>query len=309
MDTVLQVTDLSKSYGAKKAVDRIGFSVGRGEIMGLLGPNGAGKTTAIRMIMGILPGDSGEVAFSLDGQRGGMDKTRIGYLPEERGLYDDVGVLNNLVYLAALKGMSRAEAAGQGMLWLEKMGLADYAAQKLEKLSKGMQQKVQFIASILHSPQLVLFDEPFSGLDPVNQDFIKEIIRDLQSRGVTVLLSAHQMNLVEELCDRILLINHGQEVLSGSLQEIKRSYEEHLLVLRFDPGEDSSFVRSIPGMRVVSEEPGLLMLRYCGTQSTADLLQQLSSEINLHEISLKKPPLHEIFIETVRKRSDDHAGA
>ncbi len=304
MEPVLKVIDLAKSFGAKTAVDGINFSVTRGEVMGLLGPNGAGKTTAIRMIMGILPADRGEVIFNLDGYSGKIDKTAVGYLPEERGLYDDAKVLDNLVYLSGLKGIPRTEAVKEGMLWLERLDLADYAAQKLEKLSKGMQQKVQFIASILHEPRLVFFDEPFSGLDPVNQDFIKDIIHELQSKGITILLSAHQMNLVEELCDNIFLINHGREILSGSLREIKQSYREDLIELRFNPGGDSTFTTKIPGMRIVKEQPGYLSLRYGGTLSKRELLQQISSSIEIEEISVEKPPLHEIFIETVKKRGD-----
>ncbi len=232
MDTILTVKELAKSYGAKKAVDRISFTVSRGEVIGLLGPNGAGKTTAIRMIMGILPVDRGEVNFRFNGRAKRLDKSRVGYLPEERGLYDDVKVLDNLIYLSGLKGKSPQDARKDGLAWLERLSLTDYANQKLEKLSKGMQQKVQFIASILHRPQLVLFDEPFSGLDPVNQDFLKEIIRELQAEGVTVLLSAHQMNLVEELCDSIFLINRGREVLSGNLREIKQGYKESIVEIR-----------------------------------------------------------------------------
>ncbi len=304
MEPVLKVKELTKSFGDKTVVDRISFSVTRSEVMGLLGPNGAGKTTAIRMIMGILSADQGEVVFNLDGNSGKIDKTAVGYLPEERGLYDDANVLDNLVYLSGLKGKSRSEAAREGMLWLERLELTDYAGQKLEKLSKGMQQKVQFIASILHKPRLVLFDEPFSGLDPVNQDFIKEIIHELQSEGITVLLSAHQMNLVEELCDNIFLINHGREILSGSLRDIKQSYGEDLVELRFNPTEESSFIAKIPGMRIVKEQPGYLSLRYSGTWSKRDLLQQLSGSIEIEEISVEKPPLHEIFIETVRERGD-----
>jgi len=214
METILDVKGLTKSFGNKKAVDNISLSVTRGEVMGLLGPNGAGKTTAIRMIMGIMAPDAGEISFNFGDGPQPLDKSRIGYLPEERGLYDDARVIENLLYLAGLKGMPAAEARREALQWLERLDLGAYANQKLEKLSKGMQQKVQFIASILHRPVLVLFDEPFSGLDPVNQDVIKEIIRELRDGGTTVLLSAHQMNMVEELCDSIFLINHGREVLS-----------------------------------------------------------------------------------------------
>jgi ABC-2 type transport system ATP-binding protein len=309
MKTVLTVMNLAKSFGLKKAVDNISFTVQKGEVMGLLGPNGAGKTTAIRMIMGILPVDRGEVSFCFNGSTGPLDKSRIGYLPEERGLYDDVKVLDNLLYLSGLKGKPRVEAKKEALAWLERLDLADYAGQKLEKLSKGMQQKVQFIASILHQPQLVLFDEPFSGLDPVNQDFIKETIRELQGEGVTVLLSAHQMNLVEELCDSIFLINRGCEVLSGTLREIKKGYRENVIELRFDPAGDAAFLKMIPGVRVLKERPGQATLRYSGAHGINQVLRDISGKLQLEEIAVQKPPLHEIFIETVKERGEFGATA
>jgi ABC-2 type transport system ATP-binding protein len=308
MTTVLAVEELSKCYGQKKAVDNISFKVHRGEVLGLLGPNGAGKTTAIRMIMGILPVDRGKVVFSFNGSLSPIEKSMVGYLPEERGLYDDARVIDNLVYLSGLKNKSPHEARREGEAWLKRVGLADYKNQRLDKLSKGMQQKVQFIASILHKPQLVLLDEPFSGLDPVNQDFFKEIIRELQAAGVTVLLSAHQMNLVEELCDSIFLINHGREVLSGKLQDIKRSYKESSVELHFDPSGDSSFIKEIPGMRILKLEPGQAILRYSGA-SINELLQQIGSRLTIAEITVRKPPLHEIFIETVKERGETHESA
>jgi ABC-2 type transport system ATP-binding protein len=305
MDLILDVKELAKSFGSKKAVDRISFGVARGEITGLLGPNGAGKTTAIRMIMGILTPDEGEISFNFNGHYQPLDKGKIGYLPEERGLYEDVKVIENLVYLAGLKGKPADEARREALQWLERLDLDAYADQKLEKLSKGMQQKVQFVASVLHRPPLVLFDEPFSGLDPVNQDFFKEIIRELQAGGITVLLSAHQMNLVEELCDSIFLINHGREVLSGKLQEIKESYKENIVELRYDPAEESGFLKMIPGLRILREQPGLAVMRYSGSTGINALLQELGSKLTVSAITVEKPPLHEIFIETVRERGED----
>jgi ABC-2 type transport system ATP-binding protein len=304
METILNVKDLAKSFGPKKAVDGISLSVTRGEVMGLLGPNGAGKTTAIRMIMGILTPDAGEISFNFGGHPQPLDKSKIGYLPEERGLYDDVRVIESLIYLAELKGRPAGEARREARQWLERFDLGDYADQKLDKLSKGMQQKVQFIASILHRPQLVLFDEPFSGLDPVNQDFFKEIISELQDGGTTVLLSAHQMNLVEELCDSIFLINHGRQVLSGKLQEIKESYKEDIVELRYDPAEESDFLKMIPGLRILREQSGIVVMRYSGSVGTNALLQEFGSRLTIKAITVKKPPLHEIFIETVRERGE-----
>ncbi|NLA27855.1 MAG: ABC transporter ATP-binding protein [Firmicutes bacterium] len=305
MDLILDVENLSKFFGAKKAVDDISFGVPRGEIMGLLGPNGAGKTTAIRMIMGILAPDRGKIAFNFDGRFQPLDKRKIGYLPEERGLYEDAKVADSLVYLAMLKGKPATEARQEALQWLERLDLDAYADQKLEKLSKGMQQKVQFVASILHRPPLVFFDEPFSGLDPVNQDLFKEIIRELQAGGTTVLLSAHQMNMVEELCNSIFLINHGRKVLSGKLQEIKESYKEDIVELRYDPAEENTFLKMIPGLRMIREQPGLAVMRYSGSAGINALLQEFGSRLTVKAITVKKPPLHEIFIETVRERGED----
>lgn len=304
MDPILKVNNLAKRFGSKRAVDRISLDVARGEVLGLLGPNGAGKTTAIRMIMGILPPDSGEISFYFNGLSRRLDKSRIGYLPEERGLYEDVRVCDNLVYLAGLKGMDAGEARPEARRWLERLDLDTYADQKLEKLSKGMQQKVQFVASILHRPPLVLFDEPFSGLDPVNQDFFKEIIRELQEEGTTILLSAHQMNLVEELCDSIFLINHGREVLSGNLREIKDSYREDVVELRYSPGEESGFLGEIPGLRILDEQPGRALMRYSGAAGINSLLGELAAGLTINAVTVEKPPLHEIFIETVRERGE-----
>ncbi len=306
MDLILDVKNLSKSFGAKKAVDGISFGAARGEILGLLGPNGAGKTTAIRMIMGILAPDAGEISFYYNSSRRSLDKSKIGYLPEERGLYEDAKVTDSLVYLAGLKGKPAVEARQEARQWLERLDLEAYADQKLEKLSKGMQQKVQFVASILHRPPLVLFDEPFSGLDPVNQDFFKEIIRELQAGGTTVLLSAHQMNMVEELCDSIFLINHGREVLSGNLQKIKDNYKEYIVELHYDPAGESAPLNMVPGLRMVKEQPGLVLARYSGSAGINSLLQELGAKLQIRAVTVEKPPLHEIFIETVRERGEDN---
>lgn len=301
---ILEVDNLSKSYGSTRAVDRVSFGVHRGEIMGLLGPNGAGKTTAIRMIMGVLAPDTGRISFNFTGRIQPFDKGKIGYLPEERGLYEDVRVDDTLVYLAGLKGMPAAEARREARQWLERLKLGAYANRKLEKLSKGMQQKVQFVASVLHRPPLVLFDEPFAGLDPVNQDFFKNIIRELQAGGTTVLLSAHQMNLVEALCDSIFLVNHGREILSGKLRQIKEAYSEHVVELHYDPPVKSDFLKKIEGLRVLKEQPGLAVMRYRGRIGINALLQELSARLTIRAITVEKPSLHEIFIETVREKGE-----
>ncbi len=303
-ESVLSIKELTKYYGEKAAVDNVSFDVERGRIIGLLGPNGAGKTTVIRIIMGILSATKGSVEYGINGTTSSLNKRMIGYLPEERGLYDDVKVLENLIYLGTLKGMRRKEAQERAMEWLERLELDDYANQKLEKLSKGMQQKVQFIGSILHKPALLVLDEPFSGLDPVNQDVFKEIIRELCNEGITILLSAHQLNVVEELCEVIFMIHNGKQVLFGDLEEIKNKYDEYIVNIRYPEGQDISHIRNIRGSEIVIDNPGRIYFRYSGTDTTSDLLGRLSSKMKIDEIRIEKPPLHDIFVNIVKKRGE-----
>jgi len=302
MDQMLTVKNLTKTFGDTTAVDDITFSVNKGEIMGFLGPNGAGKTTAIRIIMGIIEADRGEVSFYYNDKKQKLDKHKIGYLPEEKGLYDDVKVIDNLVYLAFLKGIARKEAHKRGLEWLERLGLEEYANQKLEKLSRGMQQKVQFIVSIIHRPDFVVLDEPFAGLDPVNQEFVIEIIRELQQQGVTILFSAHQMNMVEELCDSIFMINHGKQVLQGNLKDVKKSYEEYNVEINYSGENDLSFLNNIAGIEIQKQEPEYVQCIYNGDIDINSLVKQLTDKIKLEGIKVETPPLHDIFINTVKKR-------
>jgi len=213
---VLHLIDVTKSYATVLAVDRLGFQVRKGEVFALLGPNGAGKTTTIRMIMGILEPDSGRIEMD-----GGWNRSRLGYLPEERGLYQDVSIAETLLYLGSLRSADRAGLKARAKSWLERFDLYDRRNEKVSTLSKGNQQKVQFIASILHQPDLAILDEPFSGFDPINQELISGYIRELADAGMTILLSAHQMQLVERLADRILLMNRGQEFVSGTMADIR----------------------------------------------------------------------------------------
>ncbi|EEG77934.1 ABC transporter ATP-binding protein [Dethiobacter alkaliphilus] len=301
----LVINNLSKSYGNFKAVNNISFTVNKGEIMGLLGPNGAGKSTAIRIIMGILSASSGEVKFLFNGDSSVLDKSKIGYLPEERGLYDDVKVLDNLLYLASLKGVPQNEAKEEAMNWLERLNLANYANSKLEKLSKGMQQKVQFIGAILHKPALVVLDEPFSGLDPVNQDVFKEIILELGRQGTTVLLSAHQMNVVEELCDRIFMINKGKQVLFGSLKEIKQGFKEYMVKITYQGDGDVSFLQHKSGVSRLHQGRHSVTFSYEADLGISELLQEITEKVAVEEIRAEKPPLHDIFIQTVQQRGEE----
>ena len=222
VEAMLTLKNLVKRYDGVTAVDDLSFEVHKGEVFGLLGPNGAGKTTTIRAIMDIFTPDEGEV--SVLGRAPGKARSQVGYLPEERGLYRDLKVVDVLIYLAELKGMPRPVGRERALHWLEQVDLGNWATRKVKDLSRGMQQKVQFVASLVHDPELLILDEPFQGLDPINVDLIQALIRRLQEEGKTVVLSAHQMNLVEEMCDRIVLINKGKGVLYGALDEIKSRY-------------------------------------------------------------------------------------
>jgi ABC-2 type transport system ATP-binding protein len=301
-EKVLVVEGVSKRFGDVAAVRDVSFSATRGTILGLLGPNGAGKTTTLRMIMGIIDPDEGTMRFSLDGGAGELNKERIGYLPEERGLYDDARVLETLVYLGELKGLSRAEAARRAGEWLSRLDLSSWANRKVESLSKGMQQKVQFAAAILHKPDLVVLDEPFSGLDPVHQDFIKDVIRGLRAERTAVVLSSHLMNQVEELTDEIVLIDHGQAVLSGSLDAIKEEHGIHVVRLRFRGDRDAlAKDRRIEGLRVEGDRATFRLPR--GVEPDG-FVRSLPPGIVVREIAVERPPLHDIFIAAVGR--DDY---
>jgi ABC-2 type transport system ATP-binding protein len=229
-ETVIDVRQLYKAYDAVVAVDHINFHVDRGEIFGLLGPNGAGKTTTIRMLLDIIKPDSGSI--NVLGRPPGEARTRIGYLPEERGLYRTLPVAECLIYLGELKGMSHSAARRRARELLERVEIADWSRRKVQELSRGMQQKVQIAASLVHDPDVIILDEPFQGLDPVNVEMVKELIREQSKAGKTVVLSAHEMNQVEALCERIALINHGKIVLYGSLAQIKREFAPNAIEIR-----------------------------------------------------------------------------
>jgi ABC-2 type transport system ATP-binding protein len=299
----LEVESISKRFDAVQAVDGVSFAVQRGEILGFLGPNGAGKTTTIRMILGIFRPDAGTIRSSLASDTNAVPKERTGYLPEERGLYGDARVLDLLAYFAELKGMPRQEARARAQEWLARFELTDWSKKKVDRLSKGMQQKAQFIAAVLHRPDLVVLDEPFAGLDPVNQDLLRSMILELRDEGAAVLLSSHQMNQVEALCDRIFLIHRGRRVLYGRLDEIREAHGEHAVCLRFD-GEGTQLM----------EMPGVEDVRIAGDRAVCTLTQEvppndfvrgIPRSLLIREISVARPPLHDIFVRTVAGRDDE----
>lgn len=299
------ITDISKSFDTVRAVNHVSFEAYPGEILGLLGPNGAGKTTTIRMIMGIMQPDTGEISFSFAASDPKSFRERVGYLPEERGLYGEARILDLLIYFAELKGVDRAEARKRASYWIDRMDLKEWANKKVEKLSKGMQQKVQFVAAILHRPDLVILDEPFSGLDPVHQDLIKDFIGELRDEGMTVLLSSHQMNRVEELCDRIFLIHRGECVMYGDLSEIKESFGDHIVHVRFDG--DGRLLASLPGVTEFTSRDGKADFVLDQAYPPDTLVRALPSELVIHALHIDRPPLHDIFIKTIEGRNDETA--
>jgi ABC-2 type transport system ATP-binding protein len=294
----IECDGLTRRFGDIVAVDHVSFVVEGGEIFGLLGPNGAGKTTTIRMLMDIFKPDEGRVQVL--GEPPGVSRSRIGYLPEERGLYRDLKVLEALVYLAELKGVATSEARKKAMAWLERVDLADWAGHKLKELSRGMHQKVQIVASLVHSPELVVLDEPFQGLDPVNVEMVKEIIRELQAEGTTVVLSTHQMNLVEALCHRILLVHHGKSMLYGPLEDIQRQYAANAVRLR-TPSE----LGPLPGVGRVDRQDGEYILTLENTTPQALLRALVEQDVTVEAFEVATIPLDEIFIAVVK--GDEHA--
>jgi len=301
----LGVIDVSKSFGPVCAVKRVSFEAQSGEILGLLGPNGAGKTTTIRMIMGIMRPDSGAIDFSFADSDPSKFRERVGYLPEERGLYGDAKIHDLLTYFAELKGVDRTEARKRATQWIERMNLAEWAEKKVDKLSKGMQQKVQFVAAVLHRPDLVILDEPFAGLDPMHQDLIKEFISELRDDGMTVLLSSHQMNRVEELCDRIFLIHRGRRVLYGGLSGIKESFGDHVVRIRFEG--DGELLASLPGVRDSSCTEGQAHFILDRDHDPDTFVRSLPAELGIQALHVDRPPLHDIFIRTIEGRNDEAA--
>lgn len=296
----LVVDHVTKRYGSFVAVDRVAFEAVPGRIFGLLGPNGAGKTSTIRMITFITTPDEGRITFG--GRDVGPETQRVmGYLPEERGLYRKMKVGEQLVYLGRLKGMTAAEAAAAARRWLERFDLADWYGKRVEELSKGMQQKVQFIATILHDPQLLIFDEPFSGLDPINAKLLQDIILELRAAGRTILFASHRMEQVEQLCDDLFLIARGREVLHGPLREVKRAFGQNTVQMDFSgPSDWLDALERAGRVRIRARSSGHAELRLLdGTPARAVLEAALPAVDEVVRFELMEPPLSEIFVMAV----------
>jgi ABC-2 type transport system ATP-binding protein len=300
---MLEVDSITKDFQNVRAVDRLSFQVRRGEIFALLGPNGAGKTTAARMLLGIVRPDAGAIRYGIAASTpGAVRASDLGYLPEDRGLYKDMPILRTLVYMGILRGMTRTSATAAATRWLEKIGLHDRASDKLETLSKGNQQKVQFVSAILHTPAFAILDEPFSGLDPINQDQFVEIIRELRDAGTTVLLSAHQMDLVERLADRVLLMNRGREVLQGAIPSIKeRSRSTHTVFVTVEGQADLEAVRAFPAVVDAEQMPdGRLALHLKKGERLNELLAAVATRVTITAVHSQPVTLHEIYVDAVK---------
>ena len=295
MNTV-EVNNLAKSFGEVQAVRDVTFSVGKGEIFGLLGPNGAGKTTTIRVLLDLFRADAGDVAV-LGGPMTEEKKHLIGYMPEERGLYLDVSLMRCLVYLATLKGLSPTEARQRLDTYLERFDLADHTQKKVSELSKGMQQKAQIILTVLHKPELVIIDEPFAALDPINTRLVKDLIRELRDEGTTILMSTHQMHQVEELCDRIVLIDEGVDVLYGTLNAIRERFSGHAIIVQAD--SDLPDLSGVLQADRTNHEVKLLLEEKTDPQSV--LQELLAHGLSLSKFEIAVPTLDEIFIKVVQE--------
>ena len=287
----VEVEYLFKSYSGKVAVHDLSFAVSSGEVLGLIGPNGAGKSTTLKTILGFLQPDSGEIAVF----GGGLDdaaKNRIGYLPEERGLYKKLSAIELIAYLAALKGMSKRAAVRRADQLLKRMGLQDSRKQKIEAMSKGMSQIIQLIVTVVHDPELVILDEPFAGLDPVNTERLGRLIDDLRNRGASLILSTHQMHHVEELADRILMIHEGRAVLSGGLSEIKAEHRGHSVLVATDG--DVGTLKGVTSARPAKDHVELTLDSDTDPQQV--LTQLLKQGKTIRRFEVATPSLHEIFL-------------
>lgn len=290
MEKSVEVSHLSKSYNGQSVVNDISFNILKGEVFGLIGPNGAGKTTIIRMLLDIIRPDSGNIRILNDTLSGEL-KNKIGYLPEERGLYKKLTVMETLLYLGALKNMNSKERVS---MFLDKMGMLPHKDKKISELSKGMQQKIQLIAALIHDPEVIILDEPYSGLDPVNMKLVKDLIIELGNEGKTILISTHMMDQVERMCDRIFMIHKGKGVLYGSVDEIRSRYGKNTVLLEFE-GD----LKNIPGVRKINNSGNYAELILEQGADPREVLKILAAMVRVNKFEISMPSLNEIFIEVV----------
>ncbi len=295
-DSAISLKGVQKAYAGHLAVKDLSLEIPQGTVFGLLGPNGAGKTTTLRMIMNVIGPDQGSIDI-LGRPADQAARDRIGYMPEERGLYPRMVVEEQLVFLAEIKGVARAEALRRVGPWLERMGLAEWRKRKLNELSKGMQQKAQFVATLLHDPEILIMDEPMTGLDPVGTNVLREVLLELKRQGKTLVLSSHQMETVERLCDSIALINRGEKLLDGLVSEVKSRYGKNTLVLAYDG--DGAFLSTLPGVAKVSDFGRYVEVKMNEGADAQAILHQAAGRLRLSRFEIVEPSLHDIFVEAV----------
>lgn len=302
----LEVENISKRFGDFFAVKNLTFKIPKGTIYGLLGPNGAGKTTTIRMVMNIIIPDEGAVKI-LEQEMNEETKERIGYLPEDRGLYPKMKVGELLLFLTELKGVKGEEARSRIHFWLERFDLVNWRQKKVEELSKGMQQKIQFIATVIHKPELIILDEPFGGLDPINTKLLKDIMLEMKSEGRTILFSTHRMEQVEMICDNICLINKAEMVLEGNLNKIKKQYGKNTVVLDYEG--DASFIKEFPSIEKIDDYGKYMEIKLKEQSDSQDLLDRLVGKVRINKFEVKEPSLNAIFIDKVGARNEEDSNS
>ena len=301
MEDALTLSGVTKRFGSHVAVDDMNFSIPRGAIYGFLGPNGAGKTTTIRMIMSIILPDEGTVRV-LGNPNPQAVKDRLGYLPEEKGLYKKMKAAEIVAYFGRLKGLPGSVANDKARELLTRYGLGDWVDAKCEGLSKGMGQKVQVLGTLIHEPELVILDEPFSGLDPVNVELMRDLILDIKRSGKTVIFSTHIMEQAEQICDNIVLVNKGKKIIDGPLMEVRRSGDQ---ALRIDYDGDGAILRGLPGVRRINDAGKTAELMLEPDCDPQDLLKELVGKVSIRMFDLREPSLHEIFVNAVGGKSDE----
>ena len=289
---ILELRNIDKSFGEKEVLKGVSFTAEGGKAFGLLGRNGAGKTTSIRILMNVFPANGGEVL--IDGKPIDYDKIGIGYLPEERGLYPKKLIIDQLVYFAELKGMSAKDAVKSVDYWLGRLGMSEYRNKRLDTLSKGNQQKIQLITALAHDPDIVILDEPFSGLDPVNAMLLKDVVKEQISKGKIVLFSSHQMSYIEEFCDSIAIINAGKVAISGDLHEIKRTYPRDKIVVSTQTPEK---IMADLGDICTEREDGTLLIQLASPDEKQSLMKRLVESYDIDEVKVFEPSLNDIFVE------------
>jgi ABC-2 type transport system ATP-binding protein len=297
---MLVVKNLTKKYTNVVAVDGLSFTVHEGKIFGLLGPNGAGKTTTIRTVLNIIKPSSGEISFYNESISSDF-LNQIGYLPEERGLYKKSRVIEVILYFAVLKNMSRSEAQTQSDYWLNKLGITQYRDKRIEELSKGLQQKVQFITSVIHNPKLLILDEPFTGYDPINQQLIRETILSFVNEGKLIILSTHLMDIAEKMCSEILLLNRGKEVCSGSLSQLKKNFSGNMVELGFEGNNEA--IKNLPYVKTIDNYNNYAEIQLEDSIEPYIFLRDIAGKIKVNHFRIIEPTLNKLFIDMIKESS------